>query len=313
MSSQTPLFIVSSGRAGSTFLARLINMHPDIICISDLFEPVGSNPYFQEDHVVSGPDFFKILSRPSHKQRIAYWRRQPTDELLFLHDDDEMVSLLLSYTLPSLTEGNPMQLFCELERACEGFGLASMPDHLINLFEWLRDRFSKSLWVERTGGSLPHMEEIVNTWPTARIVHYYRDPRETAISMIKGDFFRLYLELLKNPELDKWDFEHIPPIQEMAAMLNRWIVDASDALDKVASERKTNMRYEDLIEKPQDTLLDLLHFIKEGRLSDTDIRWAEESSELVRKPPMRFPRLSNKDREALVGACREGVEILGYD
>ena len=108
-----------------------------------------------------------------------------------------------------------------------------MAGHLIRFFDWLRDRYEKDLWVERTGGSLPHMRQIVDTWPDAKIVHNYRDPREVALSMMTGSFFRLYLELEKNPDLGDWDWNHMPPIEEMGAMLNRWLVDGQAAAEAV--------------------------------------------------------------------------------
>ncbi|MFQ5632488.1 MAG: sulfotransferase, partial [bacterium] len=194
MTRQTPIFVISSGRTASTFLARLINKHPQLLCVSDFFEPVGDVPYFDRDRIVDGREFFEILSSPSFKQRIKYWREQPTAELLFLHEDDNMVSLLLSYTLAFLTHGKPMKLFYELKEAVGDFGNDSMVNHLISFFEWLRHKFGKELWVERTGGSLPHLAKIIETWPNAKIVHNYRDCRETAISMMTGSFFRLYLE-----------------------------------------------------------------------------------------------------------------------
>ena len=78
----------------------MINRHPQLLCVSDLFEPVGEVPYFDRSKIVDGKEFFKILSGPSFPQRIKYWREQPTSELLFMPEDDDMVSLLLTYTLP---------------------------------------------------------------------------------------------------------------------------------------------------------------------------------------------------------------------
>ena len=95
-------FFLTSGRSGSTALARLLHTHPDVAVISDLFEPAVDEPYFDQVHPITGEQFWKLLIRPSIPQRIAHWRRLPTDELLFLPDDDADVSLLMSYTLPFL-------------------------------------------------------------------------------------------------------------------------------------------------------------------------------------------------------------------
>ena len=313
MERQTPIFVVSSGRAGSTLLAKMIHRHPRLLCVSDIFEPVGEIPYFDRQKEVDGEEFFSVLSSPSFKQRIAYWRERPTSELLFLPDDDNMVSLLLSYTLPFLDQDDPIGLFQEIKEETEKRGSASMADHLIKLFDSLRDRYDQALWVERTGGSLPHMRKIIETWPDAKIIHNYRDPRETAISMMKGSFFRLYLELEKNPELDEWDFDHMPPLEEMGAMLNRWIVDGTAALSEVPAERRMNLSYEDLLDDPTKTLIKLHEFIFESPPESQEIAWAKAESAVIRRPPLKFPTLAGDSRERLLDACSEGLAALGYN
>ena len=312
MTAQDPIFVVSSGRAGSTLLAKMIHRHPRLLCVSDIFEPVGEIPYFDRELQVDGKQFFEVLSSPSFKQRIKYWRDRPTGELLFLHDDDDMVSLLLSYTLPFLTGGNPMGLFHELRQATESHERDSMANHLIRCFDWLRDRYAKDLWVERTGGSLPHTRQIIETWPNAKIVHNFRDTRETAISMMTGSFFRLYLELTRNPQLDEWDTDHMPPLEDMGAMLNAWILDAVDALESVPPERKINLTFEALTDDPVETLLRFSSFVFERQPTAEDIAWAEKERAVIRKPPLKFPQLDRAAQSRIEAACGEGMEALGY-
>ncbi|MDH3745506.1 MAG: sulfotransferase [Acidobacteriota bacterium] len=310
---QTPIFVISSGRAGSTMLARMINRHPSLICISDIFEPVGEEPYFDRDSVVDGKGFFAMLSRPSLPQRIDYWRDGPTDELLFLHPDDTMVSLLNSYTLPFLTGGDPTDLFVQMRGAVEGFGDDNPANHLAHSFDWLRECFGKKLWVERTGGSLPHIEKIIATWPEAKIVHNHRDCRETALSMMTGSFFRLYLELEKNPELEEWDWEHLPAIEEMGEMLNRWVVDAIPVLESLPDERRLDLSFDQFCYQPETTLLDLASFVLDRRPTEEDALWAREQATLVKAPRLRFPELSAGEQSLLEAACRPALDALGYN
>ncbi len=309
---QRPIFVISSGRAGSTLLARMIQRHPDLLCVSDLFEPVGKEPYFDRATRIDGREFFATLSRPSLPQRIDYWRKQPTGELLFLHPDDEMVSLLTSYALPFLDVDDPMALFSELQNAVELFDVDAPANHLVRTFDWLRDRFGCQLWVERTGGSLPHAEKIVQTWPEAKIVHNYRDCRETAISMMTGSFFRLYLELEKNPELGEWDSDHMPPIEEMGSMLNRWIVDAAPALESVPADRRLDLAFEDLCAKPEAVLLGLTEFLLERPASAQDRDWAQRQAARIKPPPSRFADLPPEEQLRLEQACGDALDTLGY-
>lgn len=311
-SGQVPIFVVSSGRAGSTLLAKMINRHPDLLCVSDIFEPVGEIPYFDRDKRVDGREFFRILSAPSFPQRIKYWRDQPTAELLFLPEDDNLVSLLLSYTIPFLDKEDPMGLFDELRQAIESWQEDSMPGHLIHFFDWLRDRFGKSLWVERTGGSLPHMQQILDTWPDAKVIHNFRDTRETAISMMKGSFFRLYLELEKNPALGEWDSTYMPPLEEMGTMLNRWIVDAVAALEAFPEDRKMDLTFENLTEDTEATLLRFASFVFDREPTPEDRAWAQAEVAVIRKPSLKFPNLDPAEQRKLEAACAEGLAALGY-
>lgn len=313
MDTQTPIFIVSSGRTGSTLLAHMINRHPGLLCVSDLFEPVGEVPYFDRAKPVDGETFFEILSRPSLEQRIDYWRSQPTAELLFLPDDDDEVSLLLSYTLPFLTDGEPMALFRELQEVVAGFPEDVVANQLIRFFDTLRDRFERRLWIERTGGSLPHMRKIIETWPDAKVVHNYRDSRETAISMMTGSFFRLYLELTRNPDLKTWDWRHMPPLEEMGAMLNRWTMDGLAALEELPERQKMDVSYESLVTEPVDTLLNLSCFVLgTSEPSPEDVEWAEKEKTIIRRAPLRFHKLDDAEQKKLQDSCEPALRALGY-
>ncbi len=308
---QIPIFVLSSGRTGSTFLARLIRSHPHLLCVSDLIEPVGEIPFFDRQKHMDGQAFFKVLSAPSFKQRIAYWRHQPNAELLYLHPEDHMVSLLLSYTLPFLTE-DPMALFAQVEQEMAAFPRRSMADQTIAFFDLLRDKFSKQLWVERTGGSLAHTQQMIQTWPHAKFVHNFRDPRETVISMMTGSFFRLYLELEKNPKLGRWDWDYMPPIEEMGAMYNRWVVAAQAALAEVDDRQKYRLCYEDLISRPRETLLGFAHFVWDRPPTREDEHWAREQEARIRPSQPKFDDLDQQQQTALERVCRESMELLGY-
>ena len=130
---KTPVFIVSAGRSGSTFLAKLINDHPDIVCVSDLFEPVGPAPYFDRETKISGTDFFNMIAAPSTKPRLRYWRERQTKERLFVPEDEGLVSLLLSYTIP-FVDDDPMTCLSDYQNFVAREPEQSPADHLISFF-----------------------------------------------------------------------------------------------------------------------------------------------------------------------------------
>ncbi len=311
MREQTPFFILSSGRTGSTFLARILNKHPDIIIVSDLFEPVGEEPYFRKDFVVSGVQFWDILKSPSFPQRIKSWRKKPNTELLFLHPEDDMVSLLLSYTIPFVSD-KPMALFDYLAEHVQQFPEDNIQKQLIRFFELLRKWSGKKIWIERTGGSLPHTDKILELWPNAHVVYNYRDPRETAISMMRGSFFRLYHELEKNPELGEWEEAYFPPVEALGVMLNRWNVKADAALKKFQGKRM-DLSYENLMQNPKENLEKLLVFFLQRTLDAKDKEWVENQVQTVRPSKLKFPNLPEDTRNRLADAVKESLLLLGYE
>lgn len=59
------------------------------------------------------------------------------------------------------------------------------------LFQWLAKTFKRVLWVERSGGSLRSVEQLITHFPDARFVHLVRDGRDCAISMSHHYGFRM--------------------------------------------------------------------------------------------------------------------------
>ncbi|MFC2061380.1 sulfotransferase [Elusimicrobiota bacterium] len=313
MEKQIPVFIVSSGRTGSTILAKMLNRHPEILIASDLFEPTGPVPYFDRSRLISGEDFFKILSRPSIKPRLRYWRERATKERLFYPDDENLVSLLLCYAIPFLSD-SPMGLFNELKIETGRFQSAYIADHFIKFFEYLRDRFNKKVWVERTGGSLQHINGIVKAWPDAKIVNNYRDGRETAISMQSYPFFRMYLQILNNPDLDEWEYDYYPPVEEFGSMWEEWTCKAEDVLDSIPDDRKLYVSYEKYADDTYRALIQLVNFIFDReKPTQADIKWATAESKNIVKAPIRFDSLDKEKQVLLEKACAKGLKRLGYE
>lgn len=96
-------------------------------------------------------------------------------------------------------------------------------------------------------------------------------------------------------------------------MLDRWMVDALDALSAVPAERKLDLAFEDLQARPEETLLELVGFLLErDEPTGADLAWARAQAGRVRRLPRKFPRLEAGERRRLEEACRESIVRLGY-
>jgi hypothetical protein len=318
MSTQTPVFIVSAGRSGSTFLAKLINQHPDIVCMSDLFEPVAPSPYIDRDapyfdrsKKIAGEDFFAMLSAPSSKPRLRYWRERQTKERLFVPTDENMVSLLMSYTIPFI-DADPLQCFNNCRSFFENRPEKAAADHLIDFFDWLRDRHSGKIWIERSGGALGLTPRIIETWPQAKIIHNYRDGRESAISMQRYPFFRMYLKMLNTPDMDEWDFDAMPPIEDIGKMWSDWVLLAEDAIDAMPTEQTHRLPYENLMGRTEQSLRALIEFVFDRTPNETDQTWIKKCAAQTEPSPLKFHDLPQTERIALEKSCAPGLQRLGY-
>ncbi|NND76034.1 MAG: sulfotransferase [Ilumatobacter sp.] len=298
-------FILTTGRSGSTMLARALHTHPEVVVVSDLLEPALSEIYFDPLIRLDGVAFWDVLSRPSLPERIRYWRTRPTDELLLLPDEDDDVSLLMAYTLPFLT-AEPWELHDELRTALGTRPERPATDHFAFVLDFLRDRFGGTTWIERTGGSLPHAASIVAQWPTARFLVLRRDPVETALSMRSGSFFRLYLAM-KSGETSAWLDERFADPAALAAMIEHWTVDAEPALAAVPADRLHHLTYERLLSEPVAALADVVRFVLDRDLTAADTDWATDRACGIDPPPRRAEALSAADVTRIRAACPTAI------
>jgi hypothetical protein len=112
-------------------------------------------------------------------------QRAPCDECLYpckspaarLSKPNGVPAMLIT-SLPFPTDDHDT-LLDHLEREVLTGQQAPIHDHDIRLFDWLSQPFGKSLWVERSGGSLGFSGSLQTTFPEARFIDVGRDGRDT--------------------------------------------------------------------------------------------------------------------------------------
>jgi hypothetical protein len=190
---EPPVFIVGTGRCGSTMMSNLVRMHPRLLSLSEFFMSLGGRAFTLREP--DGERFWRLLSRlPPIAGRMlakgpadgggAVWLRQrralrPAD-----------VPPILVTALPHLTRDYDA-LYDELGPFLRGGGRAPLGQHYQYLFEWLCRRFDRERVVERSGSSLLFVPALARLFEGAKFVHLYRDGRDAAISMQRHAFFRL--------------------------------------------------------------------------------------------------------------------------
>ena len=341
-SPQTPLFIVSTGRSGSTMLSDLLALHPDVLSLSELFNalhPLG----FRKDPI-DGPDLWSMLSEP--RPRHTAWLRLMERGLAIDEFRYPLASAarfreigippLLAMTLPPLTQ-DPDGLHEEL-----GVFVQSLPEDRIHrqylrVFQWLCMRLGRRFWFERSGASLGLVHPLSHFFPDAKFIHIFRDGREFAVSASRFAPMRMGMigTMFKNrfgsapyltptyqvpddlppawrglvPESFDVDvFQRFElPIDQIGMAWSEMIAVGMKLLGQVPAERVLHVRYESMLDAPHAELRRIVRFM-DASLDDPS--WLAEAAGRVRKNPLKWVTLPADERARLESACAPGMELL---
>lgn len=339
---QPPLFLVSTGRCGSTLLSTLLAHHPAVLSLSELFNALAPLGFFQDP--IRGPDLWYLLSAPRMRHQV--WLRllhsgldlpefrYPLAAVACFRDAG--IPPLLAMTLPLLTE-DPDRLHEEL-----GVFVRALPEDRLShqyqsIFAWLTGHLGRRLWCERSGASLAYVDSLIRFFPGARFVHIARDGRETALSASRfppmrlgmlggifkeavgkhpyGDGLSLApesvppaLRPLLPESFDVGAFQRFPiPVERFGQAWSGLLLRGAALLAELPEERLLNLRYESLLEAPEREIRRLLRFLDP---SLEDEAWIAEAAQQVKPNPPRWRDLPEEERIRLESACAPGMACL---
>ncbi len=336
-----PVFVLGTGRCGSTMVSDLLNRHPRVLSLSEFISYIGVRSFAR--HRPDGEWMWDRFSVQKHRTRLMLRGRY--DELLYPLDDpgarysEHDVPPILCATLPHLT-GQYEELFDELGPVVRAQPRQPPREHMRSLFHWLCRRFGCSTWVERSGASLLYAARLLREFPEARMIHVYRDGRETALSMSRHYLFRLvaaHMLAMRSYGFDAINSLARGGLWERLSFrlepLARWLLDprrlpyeqlslpyfgrfwsamverGERMLDRLPPEKVLHLRFEDMQANPDQENRRLIRFIDP---SLEDESWLREVSGIPRPTPSRFAQLNPAEQAALNETCRPGLECLGY-
>ena len=226
-----PVIFLNTGRCGSTMISEVMNCHPRILSISELFFSLGTIGLAKDR--LDGEAMWKIYSRQSSfystMMRLMA-TRGTVSEILYPFDAPQArfslqnVPPIMATTLPHLTP-HFESLYDELESVIRARPEEQLADQYRFLFGWLCEHFGRDIWIERSGSSLLKGLRLMRLFPEARVVHLFRDGRDTAMSMsrhipfqiaqaIRQKFLRIGIERFKPDPTDP-----PPPISSFSLLL----------------------------------------------------------------------------------------------
>ncbi len=342
----TPAFVVGTGRCGSTMISTMLNAHPAILSLSELFSLVTDLwsliPQAFPEGSIDAAHFWKILSTAYSKQNILRRHGLATDEALYPCDSNSRfnaesgIPALMQITLPHLTHEHE-RLFDEVQAVIESFPPAAIQQHYERLFAWLCWRFHRQVWVDRSGASLESVGQLHQLFPQAKFVHIVRDGRDCAISMSRHNAFRLGMALSQiikvlgydpfevqersgveklsdelsaflpeNFHADVLRYYHVPPTVT-GYYWSEQIVAGLHALSQLPSQQVLTIRYEDFQTDAETVIRNFITFIDPMLVDET---WIKTAASMVRPATSSWRTMQPHEQEALEAACRAGCDAL---
>jgi putative sulfotransferase len=325
----------------------MLREHPAVLSISEFFAFVTDmmsrvSLAFPEG-TIPASQFWEILSTHYPKQNLLIRQDLAIEEILYPYNAsgarfnaETGVPAIMQTTLPHLTDEHDV-LFDEVQE----FVLSQPPlliaEHYLALFAWLRQRFKRQIWVERSGGSVHMIAQLIEQFPTAKFVHLVRDGRNCAISMSRHSGFRLilisaFLEMALGcdpyensdrsdvayvaDELRPFLPEHFDAIAfrnynlSPAFFGHGWsleLIAALKDLSQLPPDRLLTLRFEDLLATPEPLLRKLTTFIDPFL---TDEAWIHRAASLVRPVRSSWQKLPAEEQALLEEGCQPGFQAL---
>jgi putative sulfotransferase len=334
---QSGTFVVGTGRCGSTLLAKLCNLHPDLLSVSEFFLELD-DPFPREP--ISGAALWRRMASSPTVIDVLLRHHVEPPEVLYPVDSGRRfnrstgVPHVCCVTLPHLTD-DPDELFDELGAFVTSLAPAPAPELYRATFGWLANRLGRRAWVERSGGSLATLPQFARGFPEARFVHLYRNGVDTALSMRQSALYRFAIlrsDLRARLGYDPYD-GHPPagtpavpddlravlpetfdresylrmhiPLPRFGALWSRLMRSGLRVLSNLDPARVHHLSYEQLVTDPETELARLADFLG---MTGAD-RWVAAAQPLVKAPRPR-PPLPSADLRSLEAACRPGNREL---
>jgi len=336
------VFVVSTGRCGSTMLSNMLRLNPEILSLSEFFSLLMPDPFPAGE--LDAAAYWRLLSEPWVFFRHAYGLGLRVPEFLYVPGPGSRftpatgIPPILTTALPHLSD-DPEGLYDEVESFVAGLAPGSAAAQHRCLFGWLCDRLGARAWIERSGSSLLYMSQLTDLFGDAKFVHLYRDGRECAYSFSRHPLYRLgtvsamlgarlgmspYMGDEKPPEqvppdlrpfmpetFDHEAFERFEvPVAQAGQFWSDMIMPALDVLATLPAERVLQLSYEDLAAEPRQALLRLVRF---AGLPETDPGWLDRAAQLVEPRSSRWPALPQDQIDEVTQVCEPAMRRLtGY-
>ena len=314
-------FIVGTGRCGSTLLSRMLDLHPQVVCLHEFFTGLDWGQRFQAGTVpnpvlvncltAEQPVTTEVLARGYTTEEICYpfgaphARRQMGDKLPWL-----LISML------SRLSPDPDSLFEDFVGMLRSLPADTLQSLYPQIFTWLARQGGGQVWIERSGSSVDYLADLVAMFPGARFLHIHRDGREAALSIRAHPFYRLGVALLyglfpagcSDAEMIDYALQTPPPLEAVGKYWSDQVVNGHQASRHLPRDRYRETCFELLVAEPAAQLEAICDFFQ----LDVPAGFLQQAVSLSRGvPPLRRDKLTRDELDVLNRACAPGMALLG--
>lgn len=340
------IFIVGTGRCGSTLLSNMFNLNEQILSISEFFTGITDLGTLMDEcfpkEQISAKHFWSLLSSPPKKQNLMLKEGIAAKEILYKISDNAHftnetgIPAIMLTTLPHISD-NPDELFYELEQY-----ILSLPNAYISVFynaffEWLKKRLNKQIWIERSGGSLRGIHRLYKTFPDAKFIHIVRAGQNCSISMEKHYAFRLVMVVFQLMEIlgvdpfedsnrewvddlyddiayflpENFDAEKFKNFRLSPSLFGYYwsgeIAEGMKTFAKIPNKQKLTIQYEHILSDPIASVQKIAKFVGNEYCSE---KWINQASALIHAPKSNHKELSDAEQRFLNNSCKLGFDVL---
>ena len=342
-SKTTGNFIVGTGRCGSTILSRMIDLHPKVAVLSELFVAMDFLKKYG-DRIVAGDELASILdcglASTGEMKKIA--THLSTPEIAFdilsapitvspAHYLDGVLPDLILLPLANLFD-DPVIIFDQIVNYASQQAPRLLSQQYLVLFNWMAQKAGKVIWIERSGGSIAHLPEFFELFPKGKFLHLHRNPLDASISMQKHNHFRLrtfkHYQLktgsgISWKDLDKSDlnneipmsdklrdiFEHPVPLDYFLKDWNDSIIRGMTVLKDLSREQYSEISFEEIMDQPQNSLKKISTFFELPSEND----WIEQACSLLKKGQSAHIEANIEQLQLLKKHCHAAMVLLGRE
>ena len=281
-----PIFIIGSGRSGTTILYRLMAVHPEVCWFSNLTDRYPSHPQLAVFH--------RSLDAPI----IGSWMRQR----------------LIQRKRPSLRPSEAGAIYhdyCGFDSSRRMTADELTPDVECKFKRIVEEHLSatgKPRFMNKQTANAQRIGLIDRMFPDACYVHIIRDGRAVANSLLRVDWWGGTDIWWLDGKPEKWAEMGRDPI-ELCALQWQWDVQEILEHKHLFDDRYLEIRYEDLVEDTKSVVGDIVQFAGLRR-SEMVMDSLPESL-----PNMNYKWVEQLDesQKALLEQCiGESLAALGY-